>query len=167
MVSRRFPAAPQSITSMNNKLASILLLGLAAGLLAACGHEPPDTRPGQPVANRRAAFKEILRYFEPMGVMLREDRYDPVKFKSMLTEVMARRDAPWQYFQPDTLYPPSHAKPEVWSQQDRFAQGKQAFFDATDKLAAVAGTQDKAEAGRAYAAAMDTCKNCHDTFKTR
>jgi cytochrome c556 len=167
MACQRFPDAPQSIASMNRKLASLLLLGFAASFLAACGHEPPDIRPGQPVAHRRAAFKEILRYFEPMGVMLREDRYDPVKFKSMLTEVMVRRDAPWQYFQPDTLYPPSHAKPEVWSQQEKFVQAKQAFMDATDKLAAVAGTQDKTEAGRAYAAVMDSCKRCHDDFKTR
>lgn len=152
---------------MTKKPALFLLAALAAVLLAACGAEPEDTRPGQPVAHRRAAFKDLLRYFEPMGVMLREDQYNPVKFKSMLTEVMARRETPWQYFQPDTLYPPSHSKPEVWSQADKFAQAKQTFMDATDKLAAVAGTADKAEAGRAYAAVADTCKRCHDDFKTR
>lgn len=144
-----------------------VLPALAAALLTACAPEPEDTRPGQPVAHRRAAFKEILRAFEPMGVMLREDRYEPAKFKSLVDGLMARREAPWPYFQPDTLYPPSHAKPEVWSQPDRFAQEKQAFMDATDKLAAAAGTQDKAAVAKAYAAVADSCKRCHDDFKTR
>lgn len=147
------------------KITATLLLSLFS--LVACNHEAEDTRPGQPVAHRRAAFKDILRNFEPMGVMLRTDEYDALKFKSLAHEVVALRDGPWQYFLPDTLYPPSHAKPEVWSQAEKFAAEKKAFFDATDKLAAVAGTKDKAEAAKVYAAVVDTCKSCHDTFKTR
>ncbi|HET7775219.1 MAG TPA: cytochrome c, partial [Azospira sp.] len=57
-----------------------LLLALALPLLlAACG-EAEDTRPGQPVAHRRAAFQQILKAFEPMGIMLRENRYNADEF---------------------------------------------------------------------------------------
>ncbi|HTY99031.1 MAG TPA: cytochrome c, partial [Rhodocyclaceae bacterium] len=97
-----------------------VILALSAALLAACG-EPADNRPGQPVAHRRAAFKEILRVFEPMGVMVRTDEYDADRFKALATELVTKRDAPWSYFAADTLYPPSHAKAEVWSQADKFA----------------------------------------------
>jgi cytochrome c556 len=151
---------------MKTKITLILALGLTVGLLTACGSEPEDTRPGQPVAHRRAAFKDILRHFEPMGVMLREDKYDAAKFKAMLSEVMARRDAPWPYFEAGTNYPPTHAKDEVWSEQEKFAKAKQVFMDATDKLAAVAGTPDKTVAGAAYAAVADSCKRCHEDFKS-
>jgi cytochrome c556 len=135
-------------------------------LLSACGGEAPDTRPGQPVAHRRAAFKEIIKSFEPMGVMIRTDEYDSAKFQSLTSSLMAERDKPWQYFLPDTLYPPSRAKAEVWSKSEQFAAEKKAFFDATDKLAAIVGTKDKHVAGEAFAAVQKTCKDCHDTFKT-
>ena len=42
---------------------------LTAAMLTGCG-EVEDTRPGQPVKQRQVAFKEIVKTFEPMGVML-------------------------------------------------------------------------------------------------
>ncbi len=147
-----------------SKKNAVLLLAVVA--VAACG-EPQDTRPGQPVAHRRTAFKEILKAFEPMGVMLRTDAFDATKFQVQARQLMALRDGPWSYFAPDTLYPPSHAKAEVWSEAEKFAADKKAFFDATDKLAAVAGSADKNAAEAAYGAVEESCKNCHKTFKTR
>ncbi len=147
---------------MSRTLASLLLVPL---LLAACGGEAPDTRPGQPVAHRRAAFKELLKAFEPIGVMMRKGTYEADSFKTLAGGVMARRDAPWQYFQPDTLYPPSRAKPEVWSDAAKFAADKKAFFDATDKLAAAAGTPDEETAKAAFEAVQSACRDCHKAFK--
>lgn len=141
----------------------VLLLPIL--LLSACGGEPQDTRPGQPVAHRRAAFKEMIRHVEPMGVMMRTDAFDANKFHALVNGLMLERDKPWQYFAPDTLYPPSRARAEVWSKPEQFAAEKQAFIDATDKLAAVAGTKDKQIAAEAFAAVQKTCKSCHDAFK--
>jgi cytochrome c556 len=140
---------------------------LSAILLVSCGGEPPDTRPGQPVAHRRAAFKEIIKSFEPMGAMMRSERYDSQKFAALAASLRAQRDAPWQYFMPDTQYPPSHAKDEVWSHPAEFEAGKKAFFEATDKLAAIAGTKDANVAAAAFYATEKTCRDCHDAFKTR
>jgi uncharacterized protein YceK len=39
--------------------------------LSGCNAHVEDTRPGQPVKTRQVAFQEILKVFEPMGVMLR------------------------------------------------------------------------------------------------
>ncbi|MBX3680565.1 MAG: cytochrome c [Rhodocyclaceae bacterium] len=153
---------------MYRKPFAILLCALA---LAGCNSEPEDTRPGQPVAHRRAAFKEIIKAFEPMGVMMRTDSYDAAKFKVLTAQLMARRDVPWQYFTADTLYPPSHARAEVWSEADRFAADKKAFFDATDALArvvdAAGGAPDEVTARNAYRDVEAACENCHKTFKRR
>lgn len=135
-------------------------------VLSACG-EPQDTRPGQPVAHRRAAFKEILEVFEPMGLILQKDSLDSRTFQALAKQLLAKRDAPWGYFAPDTLYPPSHARAEVWRDAEKFAAGKKAFFDATDKLATIAGSQDRAQLEAAYLAVQDTCKSCHKAFKDR
>lgn len=147
------------------KTTAALLVSVLA--LSACGGEEPDTRPGQPVAHRRAAFKEIIKVFEPMGVMLRTDKYEPKQFRALSEQLMTLRDEPWKYFKPDTLYPPSRATAAVWEDPAKFAADKQAFFDATDKLAVVAGSADEKQVAAAYEAVQDTCKNCHKTFKTR
>ena len=147
------------------KLTSILLVSVLA--LSACGGEPADTRPGQPVAHRRAAFKEILKAFEPMGVMLRTGEYDAKRFQAWSRQLMTVRNGPWSYFKAGTQYPPSHATDAVWNDAAKFAADKQAFFDATDKLAAAAEKLDKAQAATAYEAVQNACRDCHKTFKTR
>ena len=150
---------------MSTKPALILCCALA--VLSGCNSEPEDTRPGQPVAHRRAAFKEIIKVFEPMGVMMRTDTYDAGKFKTLAEQLIARRDVPWQYFTADTLYPPTHARAEVWTEAEKFAADKKAFFDATDTLARVVETPDEATARRAYKDVEAACENCHKSFKRR
>ena len=147
-------------------LTPFIILALPLILVAACS-EPQDTRPGQPVAHRRAAFKDILEVFEPMGLILQKDTLDSRTFQALAKQLLAKRDAPWSYFAPDTRYPPSHARAEVWSDAEKFAAAKKAFFDASDKLAAVAASQDRTQLEAAYLAVQDTCKSCHKAFKDR
>ena len=90
------------------------LVLLSAALLTACG-EPEDTRPGQPVKQRQTAFKDIIKSFEPMGVMLRKGTYDAERIEKFTAELIAKRDLPWSHFGPDTNYPPTKATAEVWS----------------------------------------------------
>lgn len=143
-------------------LLTALLLGLSA-----CDQPAEDTRPGQPVKTRQMAFKEILRVFEPMGVMLRTGEYKAEKFTQLAEQLVARRDAPWSHFGPDTNYPPSKSKPEVWSRAERFAQEKQAFLDATDQLLAAARSGEKGAITKAYGKVYDLCESCHEEFKKR
>ncbi len=138
----------------------------AAILLAACG-EPEDTRPGQPVKQRQTAFKDIIKSFEPMGVMLRKGSYDAERIEKFTAELVAKRDLPWSHFGPDTNYPPTKATAEVWSKPAEFDKEKQAFIAATDKLQAAVQSKDKAQVGVAYDAVHDSCKSCHKQFKAR
>ena len=143
-----------------------LVILSAATLLTACG-EPEDTRPGQPVKQRQTAFKDIIKSFEPMGVMLRKGTYDAERVEKFTAELIAKRDQPWGHFGPDTNYPPTKATPEVWSKPAEFEQEKQAFIAATDKLQAAVQSKDKAQVGMAYEAVHDSCKSCHKQFKAR
>jgi len=149
---------------MKKRLAPILLL---TAVLAGCAGEVEDTGPGQPVAHRRAAFKEILKVFEPMGVMLRTDTYEARRFAQLASTLGQLRDRPWDYFRPDTHYPPTKARASVWSDAAGFERERQAFYAATDHLVEIAGTPDKALARRAYKAVEDTCYACHKAFKDR
>lgn len=141
----------------------IVVLSCVLGL-AACG-EVEDTRPGQPVAQRRAAFKNILRAFEPMGLQLREGPYEPDKFLAKAKELSALKDTPWPYFAGDTNYPPSRAKARVWSEPDRFDSERRGFLTAADGLLAAAERRDEQRVRTAYATLHEQCRSCHKAFK--
>ena len=144
---------------------TVLIATLGALLLTACGGEPADTRPGQPVSERRAAFKKILLAFEPMGIALREKRYDADRFIAQAGELAKVKDGPWRHFGPDTNYPPTHAMAAVWSDASRFAAAREAFLLAVDSLTLAAASRDEAKIASAYAAVHDSCRSCHRAFK--
>ena len=139
-----------------------LLIPLA---LAACSGPVEDTRPGQPVKQRQDAFKAMLRSFEPMGKMLRDNRYQPDEFARLAAELVSRRDAPWTHFGPDTNYPPTKAKAAVWDRPQAFEAERSAFFELTDALAQAAQTRDKTAVQAAYDQVHASCRSCHDDFK--
>jgi cytochrome c556 len=134
--------------------------------LAACG-EAEDTHTGQPVKHRRLAFQEMLKVFEPMGTMLRTNEYDVEKFANLGAELRTRRDAPWEFFAPDTNYPPTKAKPEVWSKAGDFAAEKRAFLAATDELLTATQTGQRAQVERAYFNVYEHCQSCHKAFRNK
>lgn len=135
--------------------------------LSACNQVVEDTGPGQPVMHRQEAFKAVLRAFEPMGIMLRDQHYEAGKFAQLAAELVARRDAPWPYFTADTLYPPTKAKAAVWASAEAFEMERQNFFAATDALLAAAQTRELARVQPAYEKVYDSCKSCHREFKEK
>lgn len=152
---------------MRQFLIAPLLLASATLLLPACSGEVEDTRPGQPVKTRQASFKDIIRSFEPMGVMLRGKNFNADKFLVMANELVAKREAPWAHFGPDTNYPPTKATAEVWQQPEKFERDRLAFIAATDTLLAAAQTKDRQQLEAPYQAVYDTCQGCHKTFRKR
>lgn len=141
----------------------ILIVALCS-LIVACG-EPPDTHPGQPVTHRRAAFEKILHAFEPMGVQLRAGKYKPDVFLDKAKELASVKDGPWQYFGPDTNYPPTHATAKVWSESAQFEKERQTFLEATTALLQAAESRDEKKVAAAYEVVHQVCRSCHKTFK--
>lgn len=135
-------------------------------LLGACS-PVEDTRPGQPVKQRQEAFKSMLRSFEPMGKMLRDGRYDSDAFVALADSFAALQEKPWPHFGPDTLYPPSRAKGEVWTQPEAFSQARQTFTEASDALLAAARSRDRRRVETTYQAVQDACQSCHRRFREK
>ena len=147
---------------------NIFILSFALAItLSACSKPVEDTRPGQPVKTRQTAFKEMLRVFEPMGTMLRDGKYNAGKFELMAAELITKRDAPWMHFSPDTNYPPTKAKPEVWEKQAEFEKARVSFFNSTDALLVAAQGKELKGVTDAYAKVYDDCQSCHQTFKKK
>ena len=59
------------------------------------------------------------------------------------------------------------AKPEIWSQPDKFAAAAKALQGATPGLVAAVQTLDPAKIGKALGAVGKTCGGCHKPFREK
>ena len=139
-------------------------------LLAACG-EVEDTRPGKPVARRQAAFRAMLKSFEPMGIQLREETYRAEVFRQHAEKLAELKDAPWDCFGAETQYPPSKSDDRLWREPEIFADKRDTFIRAVEALR-LAAQNAPAEADQAiaalrtaYAPLEASCRDCHKRYK--
>jgi len=148
------------------KIALITLVASSV-LLSACSDRVKDTHPQQVVSKRQAIFKKFTKTLEPMGLVAR-DRQDYVKseFVASALALQELSSQPWPYFTADGNYPPTRAKPEVWSQAAEFKQAQDKFLAAVDTLVQVADSADRAAIRSSVEAVQASCKSCHDQFRS-
>ena len=145
----------------------LLPLLASAVLLSACSDRVKDTHPQQLVSKRQALFKQFTKTLEPMGLVARE-RQDYVKADFLASAVALQElsSQPWAYFTADGNYPPTRAKPEVWSQAAEFKKAQDTYLAAIDTLVQRAGSADLPAIRASVEAVQKSCKSCHDQFRT-
>jgi cytochrome c556 len=148
------------------KTTLIALLAVAV-LLSACSDRVKDTHPQQLVSKRQALFKQFTQALEPMGLVAR-DRQDYTKSDFMASALALKElsSQPWAYFTADGNYPPTRAKPEVWSQAGEFKQAQDRFLVNVNKLVDVSGSADLPAIRASVEAVEKSCKSCHDQFRS-
>nr|WP_319564341.1 cytochrome c [uncultured Rhodoferax sp.] len=148
------------------KTAQIALLVIAATTLVACGQSAKDTHPQQLLTKRLAIFKKFTKTLEPMGLVAR-DRQDYVKadFMAQALALQELSTQPWEFFSADGNYPPTRAKPEVWSKAADFKQAQASYLAAVDQLVKVSGSADLPAIRSSVDAVQKSCKSCHDQFR--
>lgn len=148
------------------KIALITLVA-ATALLGACSDRVKDTHPQQLVSKRQAIFKKFTKTLEPLGLVAR-DRQDYVKadFMASALALQALSSQPWVFFTADGNYPPTRAKPEVWSQAGEFKKAQDEYLASVDKLVQLAGSADLSSLRASVEAVQKSCKSCHDQFRS-
>ena len=146
---------------------ALITLVTATALLAACSDRVKDTHPQQLVSKRQAIFKKFTKTLEPMGLVAR-DRQDYVRadFLASALALQELASQPWAYFTADGNYPPTRAKPEVWSQAGEFKQAQDSFLANVNKLVDVSGSADLPAIRASVQAVEKSCKSCHDQFRS-
>ena len=146
---------------------ALITLVTATALLAACSDRVKDTHPQQLVSKRQAIFKKFTKTLEPMGLVAR-DRQDYVRadFLASALALQELSSQPWAYFTADGNYPPTRAKPEVWSQAGEFKQAQDSFLANVNKLVDVSGSADLSAIRASVQAVEKSCKSCHDQFRS-
>jgi cytochrome c556 len=144
-------------------LAAAVLLSMT---LTACFEPIKDTHPDQVLTKRRALFKQFTRALEPMGLVASgRKEYKPEEFLAMAQDLNTLSSKPWVYFPADGNYPPTHARPAVWSQPEAFKAAQEKYQASVHALlvAAQGGKLELVQMGLESVTA--SCKACHKEFR--
>ncbi len=82
-----------------------------------------------------------------------------------VAESMAR--LPWAAFGEGTDKGETKAKPEIWKEQAKFKEAAEKMQAEMGKLAAATKTGSLDNVKAAFTATSDSCKSCHDAFRSK
>lgn len=115
---------------------------------------------------RQDAFKQMLQTMEQMGMVVRERQdYKAVDFLAHARELKKLAQEPWQYFTPDSNYPPTRAKQDLWEHPANFSEFRKDLDESLNQLIAASETGKLAKIVPAYTSVEDSCQACHQRFR--
>jgi len=142
----------------------------AVAALLACGQAAAQFRsPDDAVEYRQGALAVMGNHFGRIGAMVSgKAPFDAKAAQANADLVLTLSHLPWPAFIDGSDKGDTNAKPEVWSQPEKFKAASAKFQDAAVKLAAAAAKATKADDLKAaFSATADTCKSCHDDFRKK
>lgn len=147
-----------------------LAAAAAAVACLACGPAAAQFRSADDaIEYRQGALGVMGHHFGVIGAMASGKLpFDAKAAQANADLVVTLSRLPWSAFVEGSDKGDTNARPEVWSQPDKFKAAAQKLQDAAVKLAAVAAKATRAEDLKpAFGAAADTCKSCHDDFRKK
>jgi cytochrome c556 len=146
---------------------SSALLALAAAIFAlALPAAAQFAKPEDAVKYRESAMFIQSQHLGRVAAMASgRVPYDAAAANAYAEVVAMISKLPWAGFGPGTEG--GKAKPDIWKEQAKFKELNERLMAETEKLAAAtkAGNLDAVKA--AVASVGETCKTCHDTFRSR
>ena len=146
------------------------LAATAAAAFLACGPAAAQFKsPDDAVEYRQGALAVMGNHFGRIGAMVSgKVPFDAKAAQANADLVLTLSHLPWPAFVDGSDKGDTNAKPEVWSQPDKFKAASAKFQDAAVKLAAAAAKATRPEDLKAaFSATAETCKSCHDDFRKK
>jgi len=135
----------------------------AAALPAAAQFQKPEDA----VKYRQSAFTVMGAHFGRLGAMANgRVPFDAAQASANADIVAVMAKLPFTAFGEGTdKAGNTKAKPEVWSQADKFKAGATKMQDEVAKLQAAAKSGNLDQLKAQFGAAAQSCKACHDNFR--
>ena len=145
---------------------SILVAAAVAGLAAALPAAAQFAKPEDAVKYRKAAFTVMASHFGRVAAMANGRVPFDARLAAENAEIATTMSRlPFAGFIDGTDKGDTKAKPEIWTEQDKFKAAASKMQDAMEKLnvAAKAGNVDTLKT--AAGAVGQACKGCHDSYR--
>ena len=115
---------------------------------------------------RQSVFTVMANSFGKIGAVVKgEAPYNKDEVAKNAAVVATLSSLPWQAFGPGTEG--GKAQADVWSDSAKFKSASEKMQLAVADLNKVAQTGDLESIKKAFGAASQTCKGCHDDFKKK
>jgi len=144
-------------------ISALLVGGAVISLPAVAQFQKPEDA----VKYRQSAFTLIGNHFGRINGQLKADKPNVQAIQSSAALVETLSTVPYEAFGPDTALPNSKAKPEIWTEQEKFKAAAQKMQAAVAKLNTAAKGGDVGAIKAAFSDAGGTCKGCHDDFRAK
>ena len=139
---------------------------ICSSVLTACFEPIKDVHPDQVLTKRNALFKQFNRTLAPMTMVANErSAYVKDEFLGYAQDLEKLSTKPWAYFPPDGNYPPTHARPAVWSRPAEFKSAQERFQTSVGHLVVAARTGELDKVKVAVFEVTNRCKSCHTDFR--
>lgn len=127
-----------------------------------------DDAKEEAVEYRKGVYEVIAWNFGPMvGMVKQEIPFDAEVFARNAKRMATMAPMAEEGFIPDSITPDSTAKANIWESWDEFKAGLDKLNEETAKLAELAAAGAEMPAlGKQVGAVGQTCKGCHDEFRT-
>lgn len=117
---------------------------------------------------RQSTLFVIGQHFGRIGAMVNgKAPYDAKAAEADAEVIASLASLPWTAFGPGTDKGNTKAKPEVWSDTAKFTEHAQKFQAEAPKLLAAAKTGNLDALKAAFGPTANSCKACHDSFRSR
>jgi cytochrome c556 len=149
----------------------LLCAALCAATFAALGaraaDKSPFEKPEDAVGYRNAAFTLIGEHMGRIHDELKAPRPDGQKLRTSAEFIAFLGAAPWETFGADTAkVKGSKARPAIWTDRARFDRLAENMRGEARKMSAAAGG-DIAAVRAQFSSLGQSCKACHDDFKSK
>ena len=147
------------------------LAAAALGLVTALTALPAAAqfqKPEDAIKYRQSAMTVMGNHFGRIGAMANgRVPFDAAAVQANAEIVTTMSKLPFAGFIDGTDKGNTKAKPEIWSEAEKFRAAAQKMQDEVGKLSAAAKTGNQDQIKAAFGAAGDTCKACHDNYRNK
>ena len=150
--------------NLKSPLGFIALASLCCSLTAHAQFSKPEDA----VEYRQASLSVLGTHFHRIGEVVKGEKpYDKAALENDAAIIEMLSKLPWAAFPANSIVGDSKAKPEIWTQQDKFKSDAEKMQAEVAKLSLAAKSGDLAAIKAAYGNTGKSCKACHDDFKAK
>ena len=152
---------------MNNKI-KLSAAALAVLMSASFAAHAQFAKVEDAVEYRQASLTVLATHFGHIAAVVKGDKpYDKAALENDAAIVEMMSKLPWSAFPPNSIVGDSRAKPEIWTNADKFKTAANNMQAAAAKLSVAAKSGDLGTIKAAFGDTAKTCKACHQDFKKK
>lgn len=147
------------------KRPTVLALALA-GIVTALPAAAQFAKPEDAVKYRKAVFTVMGTHFARVGAMVQgKAPFDAAAAQANIEIATMMSKLPYAAFGPGTDVGDTRAKPNIWTDTDKFKAAATKMQDEMAKLNSVAKSGNLDQIKAAFGPVGQACKACHDDFR--